>query len=210
MSNAYLPRDWVHARSEELGETALQEQAALQRVLKQQRRLTRWLEENAGSLEPTTGGVAVYLFGVVARMFDLAGGRLRKATWEQVRAAERQVGQVAGDLLPFDDGFQDRVRQVAWRAQPHLLDEALMNLFDREAAEDEADLSPTEAGKVFFLLWVAITVLDQNWAPDGAVPLTEDATHVPIEPPAPKKDGEEADAADGADGADGSESGDAG
>lgn len=191
-TNAFLPRDWVHARSEEIGETALSEQSALSRLLKDQRRLTRWLEENAGNLEPVSGGVAVYLFGVVARMFDLAGGRLRKATWEQVRSAEKRVGSAAGSLLPFDEGFQERVRTIEWRAQPHLLDEALMNLFDREAGDDEEDLAPTEAGKVFFLLWVAIEVLDQNWKPGSALELTEDGAYVHIDPPPPRKseDGE--------------------
>lgn len=186
MANAYLPRDVVHAWSEEIGETALDQQAALQRLLKEQRRLTRWLEENAGNLDPASAGVTVYLFGVVARMFDIAGGRLRKGTWEQVRDAERRIGGVAAGLLPFDDGFAERVRGVEWRAQPHLLDEALMNLFDREAAEDEEDLPPDEAGKVFFLLWVATEVLDANWRPAPGTTLESDYTYKHIDPPKPK------------------------
>lgn len=189
MANALLPRTWVHERSNEIGESVDTEQAALQRLLKSQRRLTRWLEENAGNLEPTSGGVAVYLFGVVARMFDLAGGRLRSATWEQVRAAEKRIGAAAPGLLPFDDGFGERVRGVDGRAQPHILDEALMNLFDREPSEDEADLSKTEAGKIFFLLWVATEVLDANWRPGNGVALEDSYTFLYIDPNA--DDGEE-------------------
>lgn len=180
MPNAYLPREWVHARSNEIGETALQEQAALQRLLKEQRRLTRWLEENAGNLQGPSGGVAVYLFGVVTRMFDLAGGRLRKGSWEQVRDAERRVGAWAQDLLPFDEGFAERVRGIEGRAQPHVLDEALYSLFEREPDEEEAELDNTEAGKIFFLLWVATEVLDGNWKPGSKVELTTEYTFVPI------------------------------
>lgn len=199
MTARYLPRDWVHETSEAIGDRALEEQAALQRLLKGQRRLTRWLEENAGNLEPATGGVAVYLFSVVARMFDMAGGRLRKATWEQVRTTERRIGQHAGALLPFDADFPSRVRTVEGRAQPHILDEALMNLFERETREDEADLSETEAGKVFFLLWVATEVLDQNWKPGSGPTLTDDAAYVHIEPPAPDEDEADEGAAGGDD-----------
>jgi len=182
MANALLPRIWVHERSNEIGDAVETEQAALQRLLKEQRRLTRWLEENAGNLEPASGGVAVYLFGVVARMFDLAGGRLRSATWEQVRDAEKRVGSAAPGLLPFDDGFSERVRGIGWRAQPHLLDEALMNLFDRDASDEEADLSDTEAGKVFFLLWVATEVLDSNWRPGNRVELESEYAFHYIDP----------------------------
>jgi len=179
MPNAYLPREWVHDRSNEIGDTALTEQASLQRLLKEQRRLTRWLEENAGNLQGPSGGVAVYLFGVVARMFDLAGGRLRRATWEQVREAEKRVGAAAGGLLPFDDGFAERVRGVEWRAQPHILDEAIYSLFEREPDDEEAELDNTEAGKIFFLLWVATEVLDSNWRPGTQVELQSDYTFVP-------------------------------
>lgn len=180
MANAFLPREWVHDRSNEIGDAALEEQAALHRLLKDQRRLTRWLEENAGNLQGPSGGVAVYLFGVVARMFDLAGGRLRKASWEQVREAEKRVGAWAAPLLPFDDDFAERVRGVEGRAQPHILDEALYNLFEREPEEEEAELDPTEAGKIFFLLWVATEVLDQNWKPGSSIPLDADYAYVPV------------------------------
>lgn len=195
MTARYLPREWVHETSEAIGDRAVEEQAALQRLLKEQRRLTRWLEENTSNLEPASGSVAVYLFGVVTRMFDLAGGRLRKATWEQVRATETQIGRHAAGLLPFDDGFPDRVRAVEGRAQPHILDEALMNLFEREAREDEADLGETESGKVFFLLWVATEVLDRNWKPGNGPALTDDASYVHIDPPTPddNDDGEHSD-----------------
>ena len=182
MPNAYIPRPIVHEWSVDIGKTAVENQAALSRLLKDQRRLTRWLEENAENMDGSTGGVAVYLFGVVARMFDLAGGRMRKATWEQVRAAEKRVGAAAAGLLPFDDGFADRVRGVAWRAQPHILDEALMTLFVREPGEEEEELETTEAGKIFFLMWVATEVMDQNWKPGKGIELVSDYEYVHIEP----------------------------
>jgi len=182
MPNAYLPRTWVHQTSEMVGQTAADQQAALQRLLKEQRRLTRWLEENAENFKGPSTGVAMYLFGAVARIFDLTGGKLRKATWEQVRDAEQRVGRVIGSLLPFDDKFPERVREVPWRAQPHLLDEALMTLFMNAPGEEEVALDRTEAGKIFAMMWVAIEVMDENWQPGSAIPLESSYVYHHIEP----------------------------
>lgn len=185
MPNPYIPRDTVHAWSEDIGEKALDAEAGLQRVLKDQRRLTRFVEENGAALNPASGGVCVYLFGVVARMFDLAGGRLKNATWAHVRAAEAKVGAHAAKLLPYDEGFKDRVRAIEDRAQPHILDEALMALFDRddeELGDDEVALDDNEAVKVFFLLWVATEVLDGNWKPPSGFEGETSYTYVHIEP----------------------------
>ena len=183
MPNPYLPREQVHAWSEAIGAQTPEHQSALNRLLKDQRRLTRFLEENQENLPPATAGVTVYLFGVLARIYDLAGGRLKTATWEQLRDAERRVGAAARDLLPADDGFPERVRKVEWRAQPHVLDEALMALFERaEVGENEVDLDKGEAAKVFFLMWVANEVLDANWRPPRGFEGETTYSHVPIEP----------------------------
>lgn len=163
MPNAYIPRADVHAWSRAVAEDPT-EQAALHRLLKSQRRLTRFVEENAEALGGQSGGVATFLMGTIARLFDRAGGRLRSATWEQVRSAEKRVQQAVAELLPLD-GFAERARGVDWRAQPHILDEALMALFDAKVEEGEEDLDPVEGLKVYMLLWVAVEVLDLNWRP---------------------------------------------
>ena len=85
MPNAYIPREQVHAWSDDIGLNVAEHQAALTRLLKEQRRLTRWLEENAASMNPATASVGAYLFGVIARIYDLAGGRLKGATWAGAR-----------------------------------------------------------------------------------------------------------------------------
>ncbi len=168
MANPYLPRTLVHLWSDAIGEDPPAHQATLQRLLREQRRLTRFVEENAESMHQTTAGVAVYFVGVVARMFDLAGGRLRGATWEQVRAAEARIQAAVPDLLPLDQGFADRLRKVSWRAQPHVLDEALMALLERKRGENEADVPKDESLKIFFLVWLGVEVLDLNWLPSAS------------------------------------------
>jgi hypothetical protein len=186
MPNAYIPRADVHTWSKAVAEDPT-EQASLHRVLKQQRRLTRFVEENAESLSGQSGGVATFLMGTIMRLFDRAGGRLKSGTWEQVRTAERRVQQAVADLLPLD-GFADRARGVDWRAQPHILDEALMALFDaipdedEEGAEGIEDLDPVESLKVYMLLWVATEVLDQNWRPSKSFAGETEYVHVHIDP----------------------------
>ncbi len=162
--NPHIPRSAVHTWSEQIGEDLADHRVAVVRLLKDNRRLSRFVEENAASLEGAGGSVCQWLVGVVIRIFELSGGRMRAATWEQVRAASARVqGHVEG-LLPFDSSFPDRARAVE-RRQAHILDEALYNLFERTPKEGEVALPPVEAAKVYLMMWVATEVLDENWAP---------------------------------------------
>jgi hypothetical protein len=159
-----LDRDTVHAWSEAMGDDPAPHQAAIQRLLRDQRRLSKFVEENAKSLTGVTGGVAVYLIGVVLRMFDLAGGRMHTISWDDIRDAERIVQPRAVDLLPFDEGFVARAKAVE-RSQPNVLDEALYALFERDTKDGEAAMDPEECGKVYLLLWVAVEALARSWSP---------------------------------------------
>lgn len=182
MANPHLPRTTVHAWSEQISNEPESHSAAIQRLLKEQRRLSRFVEENAASMQGMSGGVAMYLVGVILRMFDLAGGRLRKGSWDDVRAVERRIGALVDQLLPVDDGFVGRARQVP-RAQAHILDEALYALFVREPDEDEGaeeKLDDLEAFKVYMLMWVATEVLDQNWQPPKAFAGEAEYAHAPV------------------------------
>jgi hypothetical protein len=182
MPNAYIPRLQVHAWSDAIGLQPPTEQAALTRLLKQQRRLTRWIEENGENLTPITANVGVYLFGVLARIFDLGGGRLRAVTWEQIRDAERRVGAAVAELMPADDGFPARARAVAWRAQPHVLDEALYALFERpRKGDEEQDLDLAESVKVYLMMWVATEALDASWTPPAGFAGETSYAFTPIE-----------------------------
>lgn len=183
MPNAFIPRTTIHEWSETIGDNPESHQTSLTRLLREQRRLTRFIEENAENMQPATAGVSIYLTGVVVRMFDLAGGRLRSATWAQIREAEAKINGLLGELLPLDDTFAERARGVG-RAQPHILDEALFALFDRERpeGEDEADLDPVELAKVYLMLWVVTEVLDANWRPAKDFAGEEEYSYVHIEP----------------------------
>jgi hypothetical protein len=166
--NPWLSREQVHAWSEVMGEDPAPHQASIQRLLRDQRRLSKFVEENAKSLTGVTGGVAVYLIGVVLRMFELAGGRMRTVTWDDVRTSERAIGAKVAELLPVDGSFVERARAME-RRQPHVLDEALYALFERDTKEGETAMDPEECAKVYFLLWVAVEALDANWtAPRSA------------------------------------------
>ncbi len=165
MPNPLLPRAQVHEWSEHIGSNPDRHQSTITRLVRDQRRLSRFVEENAkGMASGLTGGVAVYLIGVVMRMFDLAGGRMRDVTWEQVRAAEAKVQALVPQVLPLGDGLVERLR-AAPCAQPHVLDEAIFALMERSSKAEETPLDETEAFKVYLLLWVATEALDANWTP---------------------------------------------
>lgn len=180
MPNPFLPRDQVHTWSEEIGTDPGRHSAAITRLVRDQRRLSRFVEENAkGMANGVTGGVAVYLIGVVMRMFDLSGGRMRDVTWEQVRAAEAKVQGMVGQVLPMGDGLVARLRSVP-RAQPHVLDEAIYALMERPTKSEEAPLDATEAFKVYLLLWVATEALDANWTPPKGFAGATEYTFTPV------------------------------
>lgn len=181
MPNLLLPRAQVHAWSEEIGVDPTRHQATITRLVRDQRRLSRFVEENSkGMATGLTGGVAVYLIGVVMRMFDLAGGRMRDVTWEQVRAAEARVQALVPSVLPLGDGLVERLRAVP-RAQPHVLDEAIYALMERKTKPEEQPLDPTEAFKVYLLLWVATEALDANWVPPKGFDGPAEYTFTPVE-----------------------------
>lgn len=167
--NPLLPRLTVHAWSEEIGRDLDHHRVAVQRLLRDNRRLSKFVEENTKDMEETTALVCQWLVGVVARIFELAGGRMRAATWEQLRAASDRVGAAVGPLLPLDADFAVRAR-IGGRRQAHVLDEALYNLFEREPQDGEARLEAVEAAKVYLMMWVVTEVLDENWAPPKDTP----------------------------------------
>lgn len=184
MPNPFIPRATVHDWSEKIGDDPATHSAALSRLLKDQRRLAKFIEENNASMAPGTAQVSLYLVGVITRMYELAGGRLRNATWEQIRDASARVSEVVPQLLPVDAAFPERVRAIEWRAQPHILDEALMALFQREKKEEEADLADAEKAKVFLMLWVANEVLEANWKPPAGFGGENAYSYVHIDPKA--------------------------
>lgn len=181
MTNRYIPRPQIHAWSEAISDQLEDHQSSLQRLLAANRRLTRYIEQNEEHFAPQTRSVCVYMTGVIARMFELAGGRLRNATWEQVHAAERKVQSQLDAVLPLGEGFAERFR-AADRAQPHLLDEAYMALFERAPGTEEAQIDDKESFKVLLLSWVVTEVLDANWSPPKTFEGEASYTFYPIEP----------------------------
>jgi hypothetical protein len=164
MANAFIPRDTVHAWSEQIGQQLGEHETSIQRLLKDQRRLTKFIETYAEQMGPGTAGVCVYMTGVIARMFELAGGSTKSATWEQVRDAERRVLAHLDALLPLDEALVDRFHGIA-RAQAHILDEAAMVLMQTPSPEGQPEMDPKESLKILIVSWVVTEVLDANWRP---------------------------------------------
>ena len=93
-------------------------------------------------------------------------------------------------VLPFDGGFADRVRTIEDRAQPHILDEALWALFERDQKKDgEVDVAEQQGGLIFLMLWVAAEALDSAWRPPTDI--AERIANAPEFVPPADEDGEE-------------------
>ena len=151
-------------------------QPVARRLLEDQARLLRFFKSNLPQMENQAGEVSLYLLAVIVRIFEQCGGRLKRIGPAEIEAATAVIQGAAGTLLPAGDDFPARVREVSGRAQPHILDEALNALFEREERkEQEVDLGPPQAALVFLMLWAAVEALDRGWTAPGAPDWAEPA-----------------------------------
>lgn len=181
--NPTLPRAQVHRLSELCAEGPAVE-AAARRALESQPRLVKFFKANLPQMASQPGEVSLYLLSVVIRVFGGSGGKLNKSSTAEIEAATRKIQAHARGLLPGDDFFPDRVRTVSDRAQPHLLEEALHALFERQKNLDkEVDISPQQAALIFVMLWASVEALNLTWrAGETGSWLQEDPE--PASPPA--------------------------
>jgi hypothetical protein len=170
MANAAISREKVHSLAEACSEQGDSFQPVATRLIKHQRRLSRFFEQNVAEMGPMASQVGLYMLSVSLRVFDQMGGRMAKVNSEVIHTASAKVQGVAADLFPLDDTFHERAKGVEWRAQPNLLDEILWALYERDdKADGEVDLEPDQAALVYLMLWAAIEALDANWtAPESA------------------------------------------
>ena len=116
MPNTPISRETVHSLAEACSDQGELFQPVAARLIKHQRRLSRFFEQNVA-----------------------------------------------------EDSFHERAKAVEWRAQPHLLDEILWALYERDdKSEGEVDLEPEKAALVYLMLWAAIEALDANWVGPSA------------------------------------------
>jgi hypothetical protein len=164
MSNPAIPRDHVHRLSEECATLGASFQPIAKRLLEDQARLLRFFKSNLPQMEDQTGEVSLYLLSVIVRIFSKCGGKLGRVGPAEIDTATRKIAAAAPKLLPWDKDFPDRVRAIADRAQPHILDEALNALFEREERQaNEVDLDLEQSGRVFLMLWAATEALEAAW-----------------------------------------------
>jgi hypothetical protein len=175
MPNPAIPRDRVHALAEACSDDGVAFQPVAMRLIKEQRRLSRFFESNMADMGPMPGQVALYMLSVVLRIFEQCGGRLKKVSGAEIEEAIGRVQGVADQLLPADGGVPERARAIDWRAQPHILDEVLWALYerdDKEKKEGEVDLEDPQSFMVYLMLWAAVETLDASWTPSaGASPV---------------------------------------
>lgn len=182
MSVRIIPREEVHAYSEACSDDPESYRPIATRLIRDQKRLARFIQENARALGTQDAEVALYMTTVCLRVFDRVGGRMTKVPGRDIDEAAARVRAVVESLLPADEHLPERVRAIEWRAQPHLLDEILWALYDRTADEEAVEQDAAEAGGetekkeavkpdpgraalLFFVMWTLVEAMDANWNP---------------------------------------------
>ena len=119
MPNTAINRDKVHALAEACSDQGDAFQSVATRLIKNQRRLSRFFEQNVGEMGPLASQVGLYMLSVSLRIFDQIGGRLSKVNSDDIASATAKVQAAAADL--FDE-------RVAVRAH-------LLHIAPRQACE---------------------------------------------------------------------------
>ncbi len=169
MANIAISREKVHSLAEACSDEGEAFQPIATRLIKHQRRLSRFFEQNVAEMGPMASQVGLYMLSVSLRIFDQVGGRMGKVNGEDLSAATAKVQGAAASIFPADATFHERAKEIDWRAQPHLLDEILWAVVERDdKSEGEVDLEPDKAALVYLMLWAAVEALDANWkAPEN-------------------------------------------
>lgn len=168
MPNQAISRERVHELAEACSADPEGFNVIATRLVKDQRRLSRFFEENAEPLGMVPAQVGLYMLTVCQRVFEGVGGRMKKVSGADIADAQRKVQAALPALAPFDADFGERAKNWMDRAQPHLLDEVLWALYERGETEGEMALDSKQRALVYVMLWAAVEALDANWsAPKG-------------------------------------------
>ena len=119
MANLAINREKVHSLAETCSDEGEAFQPVATRLIKHQRRLSRFFEQNVSEMGPMASQVGLYMLSVSLRIFDQVGGRMGKVNGEDLKAATAKVQGAASEIFPVDGDFHERAKTIDWRAQPH-------------------------------------------------------------------------------------------
>lgn len=159
-----LSREIVHTHSEACSDMGEAFQSIAMRITKAQSPLLKYLEGQFASFDPISGQIAMYMATVCVRVFEETG-MLKRVNAGDIRRAEAKIRENLKALLPADDGFSARAKDLD-RAQPHLMDEILWALYDRdeeEKLEEEPSLAAKQSAQIYIFLWIAVEALNSKW-----------------------------------------------
>lgn len=168
MAKLAIPRYDVHRLAEACADAGDAYRGVATRLIREQKPLANFLQKNLPEMDAASGEVSLYMFSVILRIFEQYGGRMNKVAGSKARSVSQRISAVVEQLVPFDDGFVERVRAIEWRAQPHVLDEVMWALYERDdddKKDGEVDVDPEQAALIFLVLWACVEALDETWRP---------------------------------------------
>ena len=91
---------------------------------------------------------------------------IKKINKADMYSAQKKVQKYVETLLPLDDEFHNRAKSIDSRSQPHLLDEILWALYERdELKEEEQALDAKQSALIYIMLWTSVEALNNKWRP---------------------------------------------
>ena len=106
MPNTPISRDTVHSLAEACSDQGELFQPVAARLIKHQRRLSRFFEQNVAEMGPMASQVGLYMLSVSLRVFDQVGGRMGKVNGEAIAAATNSFANAGSDPATCKSSMQ--------------------------------------------------------------------------------------------------------
>ena len=130
MANPAINREKVHALAEACSDQGEAFQPVATRLIKHQRRLSRFFEQNVAEMGPMASQVGLYMLSVSLRIFDQVGGRMGKVNGDDLNAATAKEN---GDLSKHFNvsgipaAAVVKGGKIVWRGHPGRLSDDMIN-----------------------------------------------------------------------------------
>ena len=121
--------------------------------------MLKHLEREFSRIDPMAGQVALYMTIICVRVFEdggEAGSVLRRVNQTSIDEATERFGP-SSRCVANRRGFVERAK-AAERSQPHLLDEVLWALCERDDMSfvNRKQICDVRSVQIYFMLWIAV------------------------------------------------------
>jgi hypothetical protein len=124
--------------------------------------LLAFVTESAKEMGREVRELAIYMFVVVYRMFQLAHGKIKKISSEEIIECYQNNESLMERLEGSHERFLDRIASLQTLRQPYVVKYVVDALMEEDEGEEAVTLTNEQKGFLYLMLKTVIDVLDQK------------------------------------------------